>query len=57
MARYKMIVQLDAAEGVEEEFLENYPNVHIQDMLKVLVVQGAEFLRRGHAISDAGPHR
>ena len=57
MARYKMIVQLDPADGCEDEFLDYYPNAHVKDVLKVPGVLSAQFLRRGHTISEAGPHR
>ncbi|WP_417209696.1 hypothetical protein [Antarctobacter sp.] len=56
MARYKMIVQLDPGEGREDAFLDFYPQTHVRDILTVPGVLSAQFLRRVHAISDAGPH-
>jgi hypothetical protein len=54
MARWKMIVQLDPVEGREQEFLEYYPKVHVNDVAQTPGVVGAEFLHRGLIVSDKG---
>ena len=57
MKRYKLIIQMDAAEGQEEEFLKYYPNVHVADVSKTPGVVSAQFSRRAATMSDSGKHR
>lgn len=56
MARWKMIVQLDPAEGREAEFVDYYPNVHVSDVAKLPGVLGAQFLRTGLMMTDKGAY-
>ena len=56
MGRYKLIVQMDAAEGKEDEFRDYYPNTHVNDVLTVPGVLSAQLLRRKATMSDSGKH-
>lgn len=57
MGQYRLVIQLDPAEGLEEEFLDHYPNVHMADVVKVPGFIRGQMFRKCATFNDAGPHR
>jgi hypothetical protein len=57
MSRYRLVIQLDPADGKEAEFLDHYPNVHMADVINVPGFISGQMFRKCATFNDAGPHR